>query len=158
MAVKMQVAGMAVDSSNNAPVVVLKEVEGIRAVPIWVGQNEAGAIAAALDGVRPLRPQTHDLLKSALGAAGWRVVKVSVVALREGTFYAEIEMVSDRDRRAVDARPSDAIALALRSGAPIFVDDDVLKRAGVRAAALERERWDAVLAQLSPEDFGRFKQ
>lgn len=158
MAVQMLVNGISVDARNNAPVVVLREVEGARAVPIWIGQLEANSIALALSGKKPPRPQTHDLLKSAINGAGFHVVRADIVDLRDGTFFASVELARGGEHVSLDSRPSDAIALALRARAPIFVDEAVLAVAAVKVEDEERDRWEALLQTLTEEDFGKYKQ
>lgn len=129
-AVKVERLGM--DMVSDQVVVFLKEVDGSRSLPIWIGHLEAGSIALALEGVQPPRPITHDLLKSVLEALGARVRRVAINDLRNETFYALIEVEVDGRVFELDSRPSDALALALRTEAPIFVAEQVLDQAGVR--------------------------
>lgn len=112
-------------------VVVLKEQEGERYLPIWIGPYEADAITITLQGIRVARPLTHDLLKNVIDAMNAVVSHVIVNDLREDTFYATIVLEVDGDRVEVDSRPSDAVALAVRVSAPVFVEEDVMDRAGI---------------------------
>lgn len=127
--VAMRIAGLTIDPANNAPVVVLGEENGERLVPIWIGPAEASAIAFELEGLRLPRPMTHDLLKNAILTLGGEVQSVSVVDLREGTYFASITVMSAGHRYDLDARPSDALALALRVKAPIFCAENVVEQA-----------------------------
>jgi bifunctional DNase/RNase len=142
---------------SSTPIVLLREIEGDRYLPIWIGSSEASAIAFAQQGVVPARPLTHDLLRDVLEAMGRRLDQVHITGLREGTYYAELVL---DDGTTIDARPSDAIAVALRAGANIYAEDDVLEEAGVLVPADEDEAADQVAAfrefldQVSPEDFG----
>jgi bifunctional DNase/RNase len=130
--VQMELIAVRVELPGNTPVVVLRELEGEgRLLPIFIGQPEATAIAFALDGVTTPRPMTHDLMRDLLEELGATVERVLVTHLQEGTFYAEIHMVASGDQHRVSARPSDAMALALRIGCPIFASDDVLAEAGL---------------------------
>ena len=130
--VKVERLGM--DMVSDQVVVFLKEIDGDRSLPIWIGHLEAGSIALALEGVQPPRPITHDLLKSVLEAVGARVKRVAINDLRNETFYALIEVEVDGRTFEVDSRPSDALALALRTQAPIYVAEQVLEQAGVRSS------------------------
>jgi uncharacterized protein len=155
---QLDVVGVRVEMPTNQPIVLLREVAGERYLPIWIGAVEATAIAFAQQGVVPARPLTHDLLRDVLQAFGKQMRQVRITALRDGVFYAEL--VFD-DAVEVSARPSDAIALALRTGTPIFASDDVLDEAGI---AIPDEQEDEVekfrefLDQISPEDFGSGNQ
>jgi bifunctional DNase/RNase len=144
--------------------VILKSVSADQALPIWIGILEATAIATELEKVRLSRPMTHDLLKNLLDKLGVTVSKVEVCDLRDNTFYARIFFSSKDGSYDIDARPSDAIALALRTNCPIFVDDKVLEQSkdldGEPQAVDESEegkKWKEYLEKLSPEDFGKYK-
>ncbi len=150
---EMQLVGIRVEQPQQQPVMLLKESEGERFLPIWIGQAEATAIALEQQGIAPARPLTHDLVKDVVEALGRTLVEVRIVALREGTFYADL--VFDQDV-AVSARPSDAIAIAIRVGAPIFADESVLEEAGLAMPAEredEVEKFKEFLDTISPEDF-----
>ena len=129
MAIRMVVAGLAVDPGSKAPMVVLKEEGGDRAFPIWIGLMEASAIAAKLEETKVPRPMTHDLLAALIDSLGGRVDRIVVSELRGNTFYALLHIDRGGEELVVDARPSDAIALALRTDAPIFVEQQVLDNA-----------------------------
>ena len=150
---EMQLVGIRVEQPQQQPVMLLKESEGERFLPIWIGQAEATAIALEQQGIAPARPLTHDLVKDIVEALGRTLVEVRIVALREGTFYADL--VFDQDV-VVSARPSDAIAIAIRVGAPIFADESVLEEAGLAMPAEredEVEKFKEFLDTISPEDF-----
>ena len=151
---RVDVLGVRVEMPSNQPIVLLREVDGERYLPIWIGAAEATAIAYVQQGVVPPRPLTHDLLKDVVGAVGRTLAEVRITRLEEGVFYAELDL---GDGAIVSARPSDAIAVALRTGSPIFVDDAVLDEAGVVIPDEEEdevERFREFLDQVTPEDFG----
>lgn len=151
---RVDVMGVRVEMPSNQPIVLLREAEGDRYLPIWIGAAEATAIAYVQQGVVPPRPLTHDLLKDVVGAVGRTVAEVRITRLEDGVFYAELDL---GDGAIVSARPSDAIAVALRTGSPIFVDDAVLDEAGVAIPDEEEdevERFREFLDQVTPEDFG----
>ena len=154
----VDVVGVRVEMPSNNPIVLLRQVDTDRYVPIWVGANEATAIAYAQQGVVPPRPLTHDLMRDVLGALKVELERVEVTDLDDGVFYAQLVLSSGV---TVAARPSDAIALALRTGSPVFVADEVLEEAGVHIpdeagdeAEDEVEKFREFLDQISPEDFG----
>ena len=156
----MAIKGLAVDPITNMPIIVLREVEGPRVLPIWVGVFEANAIALQVENVQTPRPMTHDLLKSVIDKLGGHVERIVVCELKENTFYATLHVLSPTGVLEVDARPSDAIALALRSGARIFVDEAVIQ--GARSVEMSRETVDVGrlqkwLENLSDEELGKYK-
>ncbi|MHB1613417.1 MAG: bifunctional nuclease family protein [Actinomycetes bacterium] len=152
--IRLDVVGVRVELPSNQPIVLLREAEGERFLPIWIGAVEATAIAFAQQGVVPVRPLTHDLFRDVITALGRHVTQVRITGLRDGVFYAELVLDGDVE---VSARPSDAIALALRTGAPIFGDEAVLDEASI---AIPDEQEDEVekfrefLDNINPEDFG----
>ncbi|MFI0432973.1 MAG: bifunctional nuclease family protein [Candidatus Nanopelagicales bacterium] len=151
----LEVVGVRVEMPSNQPLVLLREVGGERYLPIWIGAVEATAIAFAQEGVEPPRPLTHDLLKDLLDALGRTVRQVRITDLLDGVFYAVIDL---GDGVEVSARPSDAIALALRCDAPILGADEVLEAAGVPVADDEEDEVKAFrefIENVSPEDFER---
>lgn len=158
----MTIRGLMIDPITSMPIVVLREPGGARMLPIWVGVFEANAIALQIENVQTPRPMTHDLLRSVIENLRGAVVRVVVCDLRENTFYASIHLDTPAGPVLVDARPSDAIALALRAGAPIFVEDHVIEapeapteEAAPRSADVERlQKW---LEGLSEEDLGKYK-
>jgi uncharacterized protein len=158
--VEMELVGVRVELPSNAPIVLLRETQGQRRLlPIFIGGPEATAIAYALENVVPPRPQTHDLMKNLLDELGARIQKISVTELVDHTFYAEIELVLNGQTHRISSRPSDAIALAVRVGTPIFAAEDVLDEAGHTAAEDSEEPEDVVaefrefIEKVNPEDF-----
>lgn len=156
----MAIKGLMVDPITNMPIVVLREVDGQRVLPIWVGVFEANAIALQVENVQTPRPMTHDLLRSVIDELGAHVERIVVCELRENTFYASLHVRSAQGEHAIDARPSDAIALALRTGSRIFVEDSVIQNA--RSVELSHEdvdvgRLQKWLENLSDEDLGKYK-
>jgi uncharacterized protein len=129
MQVEMVVAGLTIDPVNNAPIVILREKEGGRIVPIWIGAVEASAIAFELEEIKLARPMTHDLLRGTIESLGGRVDRVAVIDLREGTYFAVVILTHNGKTIEIDARPSDAIALALRAKAPVLCESAVIEQA-----------------------------
>jgi bifunctional DNase/RNase len=158
--IEMSIKGLSVDPITNMPIIVLRETEGERVLPIWVGVFEANAIALQIESVQTPRPMTHDLLKSVIDELGGRLERIVVSELKDNTFYATLQLRSQSGTLSVDARPSDAIALALRSGARIFVEEAVILSArsvdepspetGLRRV----QKW---LEGLSDEELGKYK-
>jgi bifunctional DNase/RNase len=152
---QMEVVGVRVEMPTNQPIVLLKETQGERYLPIWIGPMEATAIAYAQQGLVPVRPLTHDLMRDVLEALDVQLRTVNITALRNGTFFADLVFSNGKE---VSARPSDSIALALRTGASIFAADEILEEAGI---AIPDEQEDEVekfrefLDTITPEDFGR---
>jgi len=149
----VEVVGVRVEMPSNQPIVLLKEVDGIRYLPIWVGATEATAIAFAQQGLTPPRPLTHDLMKNIIGDLGSKVESVQVTHLSDGVFYSKIIMEKGVE---VSARPSDAIALALRTGALIYATEDLFQTAGIEIpdqADDQVEAFREFLEQINPEDF-----
>ena len=158
--VEVQVFGLLVDEESRTPVVVLHAVEGEETLPILIGYPEAGAIAAVLEEVDLPRPLTHDLVMSLLGKLDVRIVKGEVVDLRDETYFAQLRVRQGRRVLRLDCRPSDAIALCLRARAPLFVSEEVLRKAAPRdAAEAGRQHWLGFLHSLEaaadPSAFGR---
>jgi hypothetical protein len=127
MELEMKIRGLLMDPTTNSPIVILKDVNSDAMLPIWVGPFEANSIASEIEKIAPPRPMTHDLLRNALNLFGAEVQRIVVTELRDNTFYAVIEMEWNGNRLLLDARPSDAIALALRADCPIFVNEEVLQ-------------------------------
>lgn len=155
--IPVELIGVRIELPTNTPIVLLREVGGSRYLPIWIGAGEATAIAFALEGVEPQRPLTHDLLKLSSEALGAKVDRVVVTELRDGIYYADLVFVRDGEEVVVSARPSDAIALAARTEAPISVYPPVLEEAGVEIRDEDQEeeveRFRDFLESVSPEDF-----
>lgn len=183
MLVEVQVQSLGLDRSSNTPVVVLREREGERVLPIWIGPGEASAIAMQLADMKFGRPLTHDLLVSVLRGLGGSLRKVVITRVEQNTYYAELQIHRNGDVVKVDARPSDSIAVALRTDARIFADDELLERIQLELAdpeeassdepgdvpptggasvepsvseGMSAEELEAYLRKLNPEDFGRF--
>ncbi|NOT07364.1 MAG: bifunctional nuclease family protein [Gemmatimonadales bacterium] len=159
--VKMRIATLGLDRSTNTPVVILKEEDGDRTLPIWIGASEAGAIAAELEGLKPERPLTHDLMKLLVAGLGGELRRVVISALRDNTYIAELLIYRGGEVFEVDARPSDSIALALRMSAPIFCNEGLLdasaRGAGEDPPPPDGDTLRRFLEKLDPEDLGRFK-
>ncbi|MDQ3619569.1 MAG: bifunctional nuclease family protein [Actinomycetota bacterium] len=154
--IELSLVGVRVELPSNQPIVLLKETQGERYLPIWIGAVEATAIAFALQGVETPRPMTHDLLRDILQESDIEVERVVINDLVEQTFYAMIRMTNDGQSKEVSSRPSDAIALAVRTNAPIFAAEDVLEQAGIELRddeETEVEKFREFLDQVSPEDF-----
>lgn len=162
----LDVVGVRLEMPSNQPVVLLRESGTSRYLPIWIGTNEATAIAFAQEGVTPPRPMTHDLIKDMLDTLGEQITAVHITHLEDGVFYASLQFASGSE---VSARPSDAIAIALRTGSPVLGDADLLNEAGVEIddatpsdpsdddaapdADQEVEKFREFLDHVSPEDF-----
>jgi bifunctional DNase/RNase len=157
MLIEMSIKGLMVDPVTNMPIVLLRDVENQRVLPIWVGPVEANAIALQVENVAPPRPMTHDLLRNLITDLGARLARVVIADLRESTFYAYLELHVGTEVLFVDARPSDALALCLRTRAPVFVDTRVLDRARTVETTneqMDRERLQKWLESLDPDDLG----
>ena len=158
MQIEMTIKGLMVDPINNTPIIVLRDKEGQKVLPIWVGMLEANAIALQIENISTPRPMTHDLLRNIIHDLKASVQRVVVCDLQEGTFFAVIYLWQNGDTLAVDARPSDAIALALRTRAPIFVEDTVIDHAKTvdfstdKADADRLQKW---LESLDPNELTR---
>lgn len=154
--IEMNLAGVRVELPSNQPIVLLREQEGERFLPIWIGAAEAAAIAFALQGIVTPRPMTHDLMKTVLEEIGISMDRIVITDLKEGTFYATIQMHRNGSSFEISSRPSDAIALAVRLNCPIFADEDVLTEASIlipNDEEQEVEKFKEFLDQVKPEDF-----
>jgi hypothetical protein len=160
MQVEMKIRGLMMDPVTNMPIVILRDLDGNAVLPIWVGVYEANAIALEIEKVTTPRPMTHDLIKNLLMGLGGGVRKVVVSDLRDDTFYAMIWVERNGEMIAIDSRPSDALAVALRLDCPIFVEDEVLSSSKNVAAVSDKanseelRRW---LENLGDEDLGQYK-
>lgn len=155
----MEIKGLMLDPSSNSPIVILKDVDSQLFLPIWIGVFEANAIALRIEGVDPPRPMTHDLLRATLEQLGARVEKIVISDLRDSTFFARIHLLREQGEIAVDARPSDAIALALRTESPIFVLRSVMEQAQadhLATQASDEEKLKKWLEEISPEELGKY--
>ena len=160
MQIEMTIKGLMVDPMTNMPIVILRDEAGTHVLPIWVGIFEANAIALQIENVETSRPMTHDLLRNVITDLNGAVEKVVVSDFKESTFYALIHVRIGGELVAVDARPSDAIALALRVSVPIYVEDIVIENARSIDFAPEKgnsERLAKWLENLNPEDLGKYK-
>ncbi len=161
---EMKVTGLTIDPFTSMPIIILKDVEEKCALPIWIGLIEASAIATELENIQLARPMTHDLLKNMLTELDIRVTRVEVNDLSDNTFYARVFLNNDKKEIMMDARPSDAIAIALRTKAPIFVARHVVEKS--RKIDLgkintdeetNKQKWAEILENLSVDDFGKYK-
>jgi bifunctional DNase/RNase len=163
--IPVKVAKLGLDSSSNTYVVLLQELEGERVLPIWIGRPEAESIAMQINGIRRERPMTHDLCQALIAGLGATLRRVQVTRVQDSTFYAELHLARGGSPVIVDARPSDAIAIALRLEAPIFVNEALLggdlenglpEGAGRDDSSLSAEQLQRYLEHMRPEDFGKF--
>jgi bifunctional DNase/RNase len=160
MQIEMTIKGLMVDPITNMPIIILRDADGQRVLPIWVGIFEANAIALQMENISTPRPMTHDLLRNVIEDLSGHISKIVVSDLKDNTFYALIYVSTGSDTVAIDARPSDAIALALRAQAPIFVEESVIDNAkGVDFSTdkADSERLQKWLESLDPEELGKYK-
>lgn len=158
---EMKLAGLIMDSTTNAPVIVLKDLADKEVISIWIGLLEASAIAVELEKVDLPRPMTHDLVKNVLDSLNIKVLKIEITDLRDNTFYAYIHLGMGGKTFTIDARPSDAIAIALRTKSPIYVDEDVIEKSkkmdleSIKEAGKtdESKELKDLLERMSPDDF-----
>ena len=166
MFIEMKVAGITLDPMTKMPIIILKDSKGDNALPIWIGIAEASAIATQIEKIDMARPMTHDLLKNILQELGVKLERVEVLDLQDNTFYANIYLNVNGQVMPIDSRPSDAIALALRTESPIFVSEEVIQKS--RTIDLKKmeeeglseeskEKLEELLENLSPEAFGKYK-
>jgi hypothetical protein len=156
--IEVRIHSLNVDADTNQPVIILRDAESGKLLPIWIGHNEATAILLKLQRVEPPRPLTHDLLFNAIRDMGFVLQRVEITRLEESTFYASLVLRGEEKTIAVDARPSDSIALAVRAHAPIFVAEDVIEEAGLIPdeeydEEAEVERFRDFLENVNPQDF-----
>jgi hypothetical protein len=162
---EMKVSGLTIDPFTNTPIIILKDLEEKNVLPIWIGLLEASAIATELENIQLPRPMTHDLVRNILDRLKVEVKKVEMVDLRDNTFFATLHLTVSGKTIIIDSRPSDAIALALRTKAPIFVNEKVIEKS--REISLEglkideektdADKWKEILETMNPEDFGKYK-
>jgi uncharacterized protein len=160
MLIEMSIKGLMVDPITNMPIVILKDKQGERVLPIWVGIFEANAIALQIENIATPRPMTHDLLKNIIKDLDGQVERVVVCDLKDNTFYAVIYLTVRGETIAIDSRPSDAIALALRTRSPILVEETVIDNAKTIEGGAERadsDRLQKWLESLDPEELGKYK-
>ncbi len=160
MPIEMTIKGLMVDPITNTPIVLLHDADGQRLLPIWVGIFEANAIALQIENISPPRPMTHDLLRNVIADLKGEIQRVVVNDLKDNTFYAQLHLRVDDADVIIDARPSDAIALALRTRAPIFAEDHVIanaKSVDITADKGDSERLQQWLENLDPDELGEYK-
>lgn len=163
----MVVGGLTLDPTTKMPIVVLKDPDNRFNLPIWIGPLEATSIATEVEGIKPQRPMTHDLLRNTLGELGATVDAIEITELRDNTYYARLQLRTREGKAlAIDSRPSDAISVALRTKSPIYVAKKVLElsselheaanepgQADHNLAGVSRDKWSEILERMSPEDF-----
>ena len=161
---EMKISGLTMDPQTNTPIVVLKDPQSEVSLPIWIGLLEATAIATELEKVQFSRPMTHDLIRNLMSHLGVKINKVEGCVLKDNTFYAWIYLSINGKESKIDARPSDALAIALRTEAKIYVDEKVIEKSGrlepeAKAEIKDEEakKWTDILENLSAEDFGKYK-
>jgi bifunctional DNase/RNase len=160
MPVEMKIKGLMIDPVSDMPFIVLKAPSGDAVLPIWIGMFEANAIATQLEKLMPPRPHTHDLLRMVIEALDARVERIVITDLRDNTYFALIHLVRNGKPFTIDSRPSDAMALAIRAGAPIFVEEIVLEKSasgGEEGESDEAERLRKWLENVNPEELGRYE-
>jgi uncharacterized protein len=167
--IQMSVGGLTLDPVTKTPIVILKDTENKLNLPIWIGLLEATAMATEIEGIKMARPMTHDLLKTILGEVGCSVECVEITELKENTSYAAVNLRVAGRQMIIDSRPSDAIALALRTKSPIYVAKAVLEASSMlqqseeaeggveNVSNVSKEKWAEILEKMSPEDF-KYKQ
>ncbi len=157
MVIEMKVSGIALDPFTNSPIVILKDSTGEKVLPIWVGFMEASSIAMELEKTPRVRPLTHDLMKDILENLKFSVSKVEVTDLINDTFYAKIHLKRENELYILDSRPSDAIAIALRTGSSIWVKDEVFEKSKKIEIDESKDKWSDLLEKMPSGDFGKYK-
>jgi uncharacterized protein len=167
--IQMAVGGLTLDPVTKTPIVILKDTENKLNLPIWIGLLEATAMATEIEGIKMARPMTHDLLKTILGEVGCSVESVEITELKENTYYASVNLKLAGRQVIIDSRPSDAIALALRTKSPIYVAKAVLEASSMlqqnedadrpveNVSNVSKEKWAEILEKMGPDDF-KYKQ
>jgi bifunctional DNase/RNase len=168
--IQMTVGGLTLDPVTKTPIVILKDTENKLNLPIWIGLLEATAMATEIEGIKMARPMTHDLLKTVLGEIGCSVESIEITDLKENTYFAAVNLNCSGRQMVIDSRPSDAIALALRTKSPIYVAKAVLEASSVlqqneegkepaveNVSNVSKEKWGEILEKMGPDDF-KYKQ
>ena len=160
--IEVVVHGLTVDPNNNNPIVLLREMDGNRVVPIWIGLFEANAIAMSLSGMEPPRPMTHDILHSVISEVGYTVDRIEITDIKDNTYYAKVYLVSGEGHIELDSRPSDAIALSVRAKNKIYMSSTVLEQSSIDISAIldagdSEDKWTELLKELDPEDYSKYK-
>src|SRR5512134_1517230 len=156
---EMRGVGITIDPATQSPIVILRDLENKNILPIWIGILEANAIAVGLEKVQLPRPMTHDLFKRVMDQLGGRLLRIEINDIKENTYYAVLHLEAGGKAIAVDSRPSDALAIAIRLGAPILVHEAVIEKA-VRVeegGGSEKDKWTELLEKMDPEDFSKYK-
>lgn len=154
---QMKVSGIALDPFTNTPIVILKDSTNEKTLPIWIGFMEASSIAMELEKTPRVRPITHDLVKNLIEKLGFMVSKIEVTDLKDDTFYATMHLKKEDEEYILDARPSDAIAIALRCDSPIFVNEEVIEKSKSIEIDEDKEKLDKLLEDMPEGDFGKYK-
>jgi len=154
---KMKVSGVAIDPFTNSPIVILKSEDGLKILPIWVGYLEASSILMELEKTPRPRPITHDLMKNIFEELNFKLSRIEITGIKDNTFYASIYLQNNEKEHVLDARPSDAIAIAIRTVAPIYVSKEVIKSTQKIEIEDNKEKLKDILSQMSDEDFGKYK-
>ncbi len=162
MVKEMRVIGITIDPVTQTPIVILRDKENVNTLPIWIGILEANAIAVGLENVKLPRPMTHDLFKNLLDQTGLRLLRVEVTDIKDSTYYAVLHLDCGSGKPiAIDCRPSDAIAIAIRMEVPIVVRDVVIDKAlradAAAATGGEKDKWTELLERMNPEDYSKYK-
>ncbi|HHD12082.1 MAG TPA: bifunctional nuclease family protein [Deltaproteobacteria bacterium] len=163
MFIEMKVAGLTIDPFTNAPIMILRDLEDKKTLPIWIGILEASAIASELEKLKFSRPMTHDLIKNIFEEMEIKVKRVEVTDLKDNVYYATIHLEKGDTTYQIDARPSDAIAIALRTGSPIFVENSILEKSKSIDLSADKDKKEGaqnlleLLDELGPEAFGKYK-
>src|SRR3989338_802055 len=162
--IRVKVTGLKIDPFTNMPIIILKDATEATALPIWIGLIEASSIATELEKIELARPMTHDLMKRIMDSYGIKVDRVEINDLTDNTFFARVYLSRDDKKIDLDSRPSDAIAIALRTQAPIFVSKKVLEKSRrvdlskkLDEGEMKEQKWAEILESLAPEDFGKYK-
>lgn len=160
MVKEMRVYGITIDPVTQSPIVILRDMDNVHTIPIWIGILEANAIAVGLEKVKLPRPMTHDLIKNLLEEMSARVLRIEVIDIRDNTYYATLHLDVKGQSLIIDSRPSDAIAIALRTGSPIMVRDVVIEKSmkiEESTGPEGKDKWTELLEKLDPEDFSKYK-
>ncbi len=161
MVKEMQVVGITVDPATQSPIVILRDKDQQNILPIWIGILEANSIAVGLEKLKLPRPMTHDLFKSVLDRLGAKLLRIEVTDIKDNTYYAILHLEADGKSLEIDSRPSDAIAIALRLGAPIMVREEVFEKAiridASSGTGADKDKWTELLEKMDPEDFSKYK-
>lgn len=163
--VEMKVSALTIDPFTSMPIVILKSTDEKHSLPIWIGLIEASSIATELEKIKLARPMTHDLFKTILQDVGVQVSQIVIDSLADNTFYAKLFLKRENQEWMFDCRPSDAIAIALRTQGSIFVEKEVIEKSrkidlakeGEDKESAKKQKWAEILENLSPEDFGKYK-